>query len=90
VYPSETSRIPRWVMDELAKRLRSVRAAVPPGEPVCGGTLLSRAQYLYDVTERGFKDARSLAGNPMTRSDIALWTAGIAVDGPPEMVRHAA
>ena len=51
-----------------------------PGEQVCNGTIVSRQQYLKDIHEWGYEDARLVDG-VMSEEDIELWTAGIAVDG---------
>lgn len=81
IYPSERQRIPGWVMHELMRRLLMSLSAPAPTQRVCRGTLLSRQQYLIDVEEWGFLDARLRPDNPMSASDIATWTAGIAEDG---------
>ena len=44
---------------------------------VCQGTLLSRAQYLVDVEEWGYEDARVTPRGSMTEEQIAVWTAAI-------------
>ena len=44
---------------------------------VCQGTLLSRAQYLVDIDEWGYADARQKPRGPMSPSDIQHWTAAI-------------
>jgi hypothetical protein len=77
IYPSERNRIPRRVMDELLGRLAAEDNAPPTSERVCQGTLLSRAQYLSDIQERGFRDARLNPQSHMTAEDIAQWTAAI-------------
>ena len=81
IYPTERERIPGWVMHELMRRLRTSMSAGVPSERVCRGTLLSRQQYLVDVEEWGFLDARLRPDNSMSETDIATWTAGIAEDG---------
>jgi hypothetical protein len=81
IYPSERERVPNWVMQELTRRLQSSLSAPAPGERICRGPLLSRQQYLFDIEQRGYVDARSLPENSMTDDDIATWTAGIARDG---------
>jgi hypothetical protein len=48
-----------------------------PGDRVCRGTLLSRAQYLPDVQQRGYRDARLEPRSHMTAEDVANWTAAI-------------
>ena len=84
IYPSERARVPAWVMHELSRRLARETASVPVADatPVCRGPLLSRAQYLVDVDERGFRDARLTHESAMKESDVELWTEGIKVDGP--------
>ena len=81
IYPSERSRLPSWVLRGLTRRFEASESAPSPTERVCHGTLLSRQQYLVDVEEWGFTDARTHPDNPMTDADIAVWTAGIATDG---------
>lgn len=75
VYPRERERVPAWVMDELLGRLGRAREAEPAA--VCNGTLLSRAQYLVDVTERGYADPRipPIGGVPI--AEIQRWTEAI-------------
>ena len=68
----------RGVMHELASRRLQARAAPPPpGGAVCQGTLLSREQYLTDSSSWGYEDARLAPRGPMTRDEIARWTAAI-------------
>lgn len=81
VYPCERDRIPAWVVNELQDRLRVETNSPVQHDHVCRGTVLSRAQYLVDVTEWGYDDLRQRPENPMTEEQIAQWTAGIAVDG---------
>ena len=85
VYPTERGRVPAWVMEDLTRRLAREAASVPGGEgaPVCRGPLLSRAQYLVDVDEWGYRDVRLTHESAMNPDDIRLWTEGIKVDGPP-------
>jgi hypothetical protein len=74
VYPSERDRVPRWVTDELADRLRGEATDPPPRERVCQGTVISRLQYLHDLREWGFRDVREDARVHMDDGDIAQWT----------------
>jgi hypothetical protein len=80
VYPSERHRIPREVMDDLLGRL--TRELNDRSEPdrVCYGTLTSRAQYLIDVREWGFKDARLKPYGVMEPEDVDHWTEAIKRD----------
>lgn len=80
IYPSERDRIPRWVMDELARRLREEVARPASTQKICNGTLVSRAQYLVDVEQRGFKDGRLQTDVGLTPEEIADWTGAIDED----------
>jgi hypothetical protein len=82
VYPGERDRVPAWVLHELTRRLDLDTA--PAVERICRGTLLSRQQYLTDVYDRGYRDARTLTDNPMSETDIATWTDAIVEDGSNE------
>jgi Nucleotidyl transferase of unknown function (DUF2204) len=79
IYPSERHRIPADLMQELTRLLAHERTA-SFRERICRGTFLSRAQFLPDVNERGYRDARLEARTTMTAKDIALWTAAIEKD----------
>jgi len=81
IYPSERQRLPSWVMQALLRRLTVSLSAPSPTQRLCRGTLLSRQQYLIDVEQWGYLDARLRPDNPMSESDIATWTAAIAEDG---------
>lgn len=78
IYPSERAQIPGWVLDDLLHRLAQERAAPPPTENICQGTLISRQQYLIDVTRWGYRDARRNPDVAMSPGDIARWTAAIS------------
>ncbi len=77
IYPSERTRVPSWVLRALSDRLREEVEADVPCDPVCRGTLISRAQYLKDVTDWGFEDVRLRPENPMTHDDVRIWTEAI-------------
>jgi len=79
IYPSERSRVPDDIMTKLLER---VAQAPSSSAKVCRGTLLSRAQYLSDVQERGYRDVRLEKRSHMTAEDIKLWTRAIEIDGP--------
>jgi hypothetical protein len=74
IYPAEREKIPNWVMQELLHRLQGEMSSPPPTEQVCQGTLLSRAQYLVDVEEWGYQDARLQPQGNMTEEEVAQWT----------------
>ena len=83
IYPGERDRVPRWVMDHLADRLKAEVAQPPAQDPhVCAGTLLSREQYLHDVEKLGYVDGRLTPVSTMTADDVQMWTAAIPARQP--------
>jgi len=84
IYPADQQSVPAWVMAELSARLRHEISQAEVVEPrVCGGTLLSREQFLIDVREWGYVDGR-LAFGAMNEREIAHWTAAIE-DAKPQV-----
>ena len=81
IYPSKRLNVPEWVMRELGERLARETEAGDGPDKICYGTILSRQQYLKDIEEWGYKDARLLPRGTMSHEEIAHWTAGIAQDG---------
>jgi hypothetical protein len=79
VYPAERGRIPAGVLDELIGRLRDDPVAPWEGN-LCRGTLLSRSQYLHDVHQLGFADARVEPFGAMTPEQTAQWTRAMEED----------
>ena len=77
VYPGERALVPPWLMELLLERLRHEAEETPPSARVCAGTLLSREQYLPDIEQQGYADARVTPLGTMTRKDVADWTAAI-------------
>lgn len=77
IYPSHRADLPEWLLDDLARKFREESAAAPPEMPVCQGTLLSREQFLIDIQQWGYLDARLLPEGNMTRAETELWTAAI-------------
>jgi hypothetical protein len=78
IYPSDRSKIPAWVIEDFAQRVPKETGA---SEKICFGTIISRQQYLMDINQLGYKDARLQPIGNMTPDEIAAWTAGIEVDG---------
>jgi hypothetical protein len=75
IFPHERHMVPAWMMNELAERMRKER--FDEDVPVCQGTLLSREQYLVDVKERGYADARMAPWGRIPAEHIRLWTHAI-------------
>jgi hypothetical protein len=76
-YPSERAVVPRWVLRGLMGRLHHELETDVPDRRVCQGTLLSARQYLPDVEQRGYDDARLDEDVQMSAADIALLTSSI-------------
>jgi hypothetical protein len=70
-YPGELDAVPRWVMDELTRRLGEEE---PDGGRVCRGTLLSRIQYVRDLEKEGYADGRLGIEGGMTPGQADAWT----------------
>src|SRR6266480_4401317 len=87
IYPSERGRVPVAIMDALISRLRNENS-VSGSDRICRGTLLSRQQYLWDVEERGFRDARLQKRAHMNEDDIAHWTKAIAKENKAKETRR--
>ncbi len=75
VYPDQRDVVPPDVLRELMERATAQRAE--PDDRVCRGTLLSREQYLYDLEQLGYLDARVKPHGPMTRTEARIWTDAI-------------
>jgi hypothetical protein len=76
IYPTEQSVIPAWLIRELLDRFQSETGTVAEEPKLCRGTLLSRIQYLKDITDWGYQDARLRPFGTMTQAEATQWTAG--------------
>jgi hypothetical protein len=76
VYPDRRQNVPPWVMEELVRRLMVSRPNLQ--NDICYGTLVSREQYLYDLTHLKYRDGREEPHGPMTREQIDIWTDAIS------------
>lgn len=77
IYPSHRDIVPSWIMEKLMKKLQLECSQPAPNTDICGGTLLSREQYLNDVNLWGYEDARVEPYGKMSEHDTAKWTAAI-------------
>jgi hypothetical protein len=79
IYPAERDKIPAWVMRRLLRRLENqIEAPVRrQKEKVVQGTLISREQFLTDVSEWGYRDGRLPPTGNMTPEQIGHWTEAI-------------
>jgi hypothetical protein len=75
IFPSERSRVPAHIMQDLLGRLNTELSTEEKAEPVCYGTLLSWSQYLGDVLGGSFRDGRIRPFGKMSAEEVARWTA---------------
>lgn len=68
IYPSERQNVAGRVVERLMGR---ISAEAPSTERVCMGTFLSQKQFLFDVNEWGYADARLRPRGPLTAEEIA-------------------
>ncbi|MDB5356882.1 MAG: uncharacterized protein JWN24_3335 [Phycisphaerales bacterium] len=71
IYPSEPQPAPQRIYDDLIEQFRSQPLWK---DKVCRGTLLSWSQYLIDVEQWGFEDARLPTRGNLTADQIESWT----------------
>lgn len=76
IYPSERHRLPQPVLQGLLDQLHREQHGPASQERVCRGTILSREQYLMDITHWGYGDARVVAGH-MQAHEVSQWTDAI-------------
>jgi hypothetical protein len=73
IYPAERDRVPPPVLETLMERLRAeIHQPVNP-ERLCQGTLMSRQQYLVDVEQWGFQDARFSRAAGLSEEVLRDW-----------------
>jgi hypothetical protein len=75
IFPSKRHFIPLDVVKEFNSRIVKEQNEPQPNNKFCHGTLLSRIQYLSDVTSGGLDDARAATRCRMTPAEIQQWTA---------------
>jgi hypothetical protein len=77
IYPDEATLTPGWVEDRLLENLQRERSQPSGPTRLCRGTLLSREQYLTDIEQWGYRDARLPPYGSLTPEQLEQWTAGI-------------
>lgn len=75
-YPGERDAIPPRVMRDLMDRLDR-ELGTPGDERLCRGTLISREQFLVDLEQWGYTDARRLEPSSLTSEELRIWTEDI-------------
>jgi hypothetical protein len=76
IYPGERHRLPHGVFEELLQRVRD-DAAADGHARLCRGGLLSRAQYLVDLEDWGYDDARREPHGRISADEMAKWNAAV-------------
>ncbi|HMC90538.1 MAG TPA: hypothetical protein VKI17_13370 [Gemmataceae bacterium] len=83
IYPGEPRPMPVAVMNGLLHKWTEQKKDHRPNAHLCRGTLLSRAQYLVDIEDWGYEDARRSPTGSLSDEEIATWTEAI-----PAELRH--
>jgi len=73
IYPHQAGLIPRHVLDTLLEQAKA-DASRPAEERLCRGPILSRGQYLIDLEEWDYRDARLKPQGNMTEEEVEIWT----------------
>lgn len=76
-YPGERPRVPTSVIERLTSVVAADPTPINGDAKLCRGTFLSRGQYLVDVHQRGYADARLEPRGPMRHEDVRHWTEAI-------------
>jgi len=74
VYPHAEQQPPQWVLQELIRRYQVESLASTSDPALCRGPLLSVRDYLPDLEEWGYRDARLVPEGAMTADQIRIWT----------------
>ena len=77
VYPDLIPLVPRHLLAELSLRLLSDRGASESEDSLCRGTLISNSQYLHDVEELGYRDARLQPWGRLTAEELGPWVEAV-------------
>jgi hypothetical protein len=78
IYPAEAGKLSNTVIQTLLARAASAASLSSEADKLCQGTLLSREQYLVDLNEWSYVDARIQPLGNMTVEQVACWTEAIA------------
>ena len=75
-YPGEHDKI-RVASMKSYSAIPAAADSAADDDRVCQGTLVSRAQYLLDIGQYGYQDARLVPRGNMTPEDVIYWTWAI-------------
>lgn len=74
IFPEQRLRIPDWFMHEMMRRLKLEMQCLPADRHVCQGTLLSWSQYLGDLEQGEYQDARHAPWGKLMSEDTQHMT----------------
>jgi hypothetical protein len=77
IYLGEPPPIPE-LGERLLERWHAEKRSRPTSTRLCQGKLLSRAQYLVDIEEWGYEDARLVPTGSLARQEVVEWTEAMA------------
>lgn len=78
VYPDKMSLIPKSLLAEMSLHLLNEKPFMAAdGKPLCRGTLVSNSQYLLDVDELGYQDARLQPAGNLRPEDLKPWDEAV-------------
>ncbi|HEX7004304.1 MAG TPA: hypothetical protein VF168_08965 [Trueperaceae bacterium] len=78
VYPDLIPLVPKHLLAELSLHLLSDRGEVAERDvSLCRGTLISNSQYIYDVEELGYHDARLQPWGRLTPEELRPWVDAV-------------
>ncbi|MGQ0810818.1 MAG: hypothetical protein ACT4OO_06285 [Nitrospiraceae bacterium] len=69
IYPEHRLQIPEWLANEFLRRLRIEMMTTGSDRRLCRGTLLSWCQYLPDIEDEEYRDARLQPSGTLTEED---------------------
>ncbi|MBD2256207.1 nucleotidyltransferase [Pseudanabaena sp. FACHB-2040] len=74
IYPGKRSHIPAWVMETLSQRLLQETGPADVADNFCQGPMLAPLQYLPDIEDWGYEDARLRPHGSLNADNVAEWT----------------
>ncbi|VUD41824.1 hypothetical protein TDB9533_00568 [Thalassocella blandensis] len=74
IYPAHRDIVPTWVMGKLLSRLNNEVYTPASDNNLCGGTLLSREQYVEDIHKHHYEDARVAPHGNLSQYEAERWT----------------
>ncbi|HEY9658991.1 MAG TPA: hypothetical protein V6C65_11100, partial [Allocoleopsis sp.] len=88
IYPGERSRIPTWVTHQLTQKLEQENHQPDISEKLCQGTLLAPLQYITDVEQWKYQDARLKPAGNLTKANVHEWIDHLQQESDPIEIRE--